>query len=303
MNNRKETLLNEIDQISESIAAGCDQFTMPTIAACRMMLEIIGQVAHGAILPLQKGFGRKKDTFTIVDHTPSDRLKQKLTGLFSPNNCMKLCKETLGFSQVRSSIVRHCRVLGHLGCFLKEGRDMVLKTKEQAEREKAEGKFNAKAGQFLKGENLGKKHCTEIFELDLRRLLIVAAALIRRIKEEPTEYGNDAWDEFMPSHSCGFLAHLWNKVIGVGTIFGGWEDWEEVDEVVRPTREESTAELQRKINGLEQLFDDETDRLQQLRNEGRKGSPWFWQTYNNIKAELGRLRRLLAARSWTGEVL
>jgi hypothetical protein len=293
MDNRAALLIAEINEVSEQLFGGTEDRNPLTLDATRMTLEIASQIISGAIIPLEPG---RHSIYSITDRATIERLSQPLTGLFSPKNCKELCEETLGFSQVRSSIVRHCDRLSALGCFVKGSQEFTLKTAEQAEKERAEGNWRSKAGQFLKGSNFGKKHCTEIYEINIRRLLIVEAACIRRLKQEHTDSGIDGWQEYGPSHGCAYMAYLWNKLIGIGTIYGGWENWHPTDEADRATPEQATAELEIRQAGLEQNLSEQYDRLKLLKAEGRKASPWFWDTVSRLKSELDRVTRSLAAR-------
>jgi hypothetical protein len=293
MDNRAALLIAEIDEISEQLFGGNSRFGPLTLDGTRMTIEIIGQVIAGVIIPLEQG---RHSLYSIADRATIEQLSKPLSGLFSPKNSQKLCEDTLGFSQVRSSIVRHCDRLSALGCFIRGTQTFELKTAEQAEEEQANGNWRAKAGQFIKGCNFGKKHCTEMFDVDIRRLLIVEAACIRRLQQQHTTTGTDGWQEYGPSHGCAYMAYLWNKLIGIGTIYGGWEDWQPSDESDRATPEQATAELEIRQAGLEQNLAEQYDRLKLLKTEGRKASPWFWDTVSRLKSELDRVTRSLAAR-------
>jgi hypothetical protein len=49
------------------------------------------------------------------------------------------------------------------------------------------------------------RQITPLHDVDLSRLLQVAAMAFRRLCDEP-----DGYDRFIPSHGCGFLAALWS---------------------------------------------------------------------------------------------
>jgi hypothetical protein len=132
---------------------------------------------------------------------------------------IELARKAHGFAQSRAQFRRIRDSLAAFGCFTVPERKFVRYSAEEAADRRAEGDERVRAGQMKRGANLGKKHAGEIFDIDVERMLDIEAAIIQILKSQETIDGVDGWTAHKPAHGFSWMAKLWKRVKGFGTLF------------------------------------------------------------------------------------
>jgi hypothetical protein len=187
-------------------------------------------------------------------------------------------------TQSRTQFKRIRDSLAQLGCFTVPERHFVRYTAAEAKERQLEGDERVRAGQMKRGANLGKKAAGRVYDIDVGRMLDIAAAMIQILKGQRTGIdGVDGWTLYKPAHGCSWLAKLWKRVKGFGTLFTP-----EKHEGDRPFFEPKPRDRIVDVAAIENEIYRWWDWHNYRSTKGEKPSIFAWKQLNRLRRSLRR---------------
>lgn len=276
-----------VEKLTHGFMVGDREYRGLTIEARQTTLQLVGQIAAMAIIPLHRGFGAVRSSIaSLLDRTSNERLLGVSFARHSAKWAAEQMERSEGYSQSPSQFRKMREYLAALGCFSVEKRSASRVRDLPSADEFAKAELTNFTG------DRGKKHITELYNVNIERLALVAAALVQSIKAQPAEH--DGWLAFGPSHGCAFLAKLWRKLFQ-GSLFA--PDTIEADLSIPLSPEQKAVDIAQRIHSLENYIA-ETEHLIALnRDRGIAPSEWALTGLERDRTELVRLHDRASASS------
>ena len=204
------------------------EFKGLTIRACKQMLVMLEDIVFYTLL---RKFGcRKKgvevDVFALLKEIDIDKLSapSDYVPYSTDYGVKRLQDQGVGGSGGQLRILRG---LGETIGLWRVQKRLSIQRNTKAMAEESGGEL--RAGEFGEGMNLGKKFITKLHDVDLKKLLYAASALIQALKtttydSETGEWSDDSWEHNAPKSKCSLLAALWERFGLPGSIYCPIED-------------------------------------------------------------------------------
>ena len=194
-----------------------------------------------------------------------------------------------GVAQSRAQFKRVRDCLVAFGCFTVTDREFTRYTAAEAAERRAEGGDRVRAGQMKRGANKGIKSPGKIHNIDVERMLDISAAIVQIFKGQRTGIdGVDGWTLYKPSHGCAWLAKLWKRVKGFGTLFTP-----EKHEHDRPHFEMRPKDAALEIAHIENQIGEWWAWDESRHTKGEKTSPMAWEQLRRLKKAAAQFARWL----------
>lgn len=284
-----------IEQIVGGIDTGREIFGALTRRAAQEMLVMLEDIAFYGLLQLAPKSGDDRvDVHALVKNLGVENLTKPKTAPYSTDYGAASIPQQYGENHTASGgQMRRLRRFGAaLGIYDIQGREFDRYDREDHQESNGE----RRNGWFPKGKNKGKKHITQLFNVDLLQLVKVASALIQVIKgfDYKGDF-EDAWDAYKPKGGCSLLAAIWKALRLPGTIFTPKVFEKDVVEFVeqKKSAQQIYAEDSRKAELIAAaIYEFVSDARYDMRH-GIKPPPIFWEKIRRFRAELRKIRENL----------